>query len=626
MKKLFLLTFLIPFLAFGNTVKPKPSKIKEVTVYLEGATIERTSSVNLVPGENRLLFNDLSPDIDENSIQISGLKDASILSLNFDVNYLEQKELSEEYKKLEQKLELLELQKNELKSTLEGFQGELDLLKLNQRINSDATDLSLEKVKEMSNYYRERTTRIKNSMYTLQLAEKEIGVEIANHKLELLKLGDNKEQKRGEITLMLNAKKAGNLVLSIRYNITAAGWFPMYDIKAKSVGAPIDFLYKANVYQQSGTDWKDVKVTLSTGDPNTDNIKPFLPTKYLNFAYGGYSRPVTTRSKSYKYNPSVRTVTGTIVDETGEPLPGANIIIKGTSVGTQSDFNGRYSISLPAGAKELYISYIGFLAEERPIYSSRMDFRMEADNAALDEVVVVGYGSRSRPKRAKGSAELEAKVADAKVTGTGATKSEGLTQMKFEIKEKYTINSNADITVIEIDKFHLKANFKHYVAPELNENVFLTATIKDWEKFDLLLGDAHIYFEDSYAGKTLIDLGATADSLNISLGMDPNIIVKRERLDNFKSSSFLGGNRIVDQGYRIEVKNNKNEAIDLVIEDRIPVSQNKEIKVQDIKTSDANYDDKTGLMRWEVPMEAKKVVKKEFSFTLKYPKNKRITL
>src|SRR5690606_40818647 len=100
--------------------------------------------------------------------------------------------------------------------------------------------------------------------------------------------------------------------------------------------------------------------------------------------------------------------------------------------------------------------------------------------------------------------------------------------------------------------------YQYYAAPELNENLFLTATIKNWEKFDLLTGEANIYFEGSYAGKSIINPQATADSLNLSLGIDPNIIVKREKLENFKSKSFLGATRIVDKGYKLEVKDRKS--------------------------------------------------------------------
>jgi len=696
-----LLYFLMPFSIFANSEKPTTSKIEKVTVYLEGASIERTSSINLISGENTFVFNNLSPDIDENSIQISGLGNASILSIIFNIDYLEKKEVSEEYKNLKSALEDLETEKNAVENVIEGFKQELQLLQQNQKINSDATDLSLEKVKEMSVYYRNRTTEIKNAIYKQYQKITDLKSKISDHQNELLKLDDSKKEQRGKISLKLNSQKPANLILNIKYNIKNAGWFPLYDIRATNTYSPIEFSYKANVYQQSGTDWENVNVVLSTGDPNTNNSKPILLPRYLNFNNKSYASSTPVRNISYKYNPTIRRVTGTVIDDTGLPLPGVNVIEDGTSNGTQTDFDGNYTLDIQ-GSRELAYSYVGFETETLPIYASTMNVTLNPDHAALEEVVVTAYGARNNSTdntlsgkaagvqvtssngkpgqnafvRIRGTGSLtasnplyildgvpiseselkdidDASIADIRVLkdasataiyGSRAangvvvittknpneiafsTKETGITNTRFEIKDKYTIKSNAEITVIEVDNFELQANYQYYAAPELNENVFLTATIKNWEKFDLLKGEANIYFEGSYAGKSIINPQATADSLNLSLGIDPNIIVKREKLENFKSKSFLGGTRIVDKGYKIEVKNNKKTSITLVLEDRIPISENKEIKVEDVETGSSEYNDKTGIMRWKIELQANASEKKEFTYTVKYPKFKKVYL
>ncbi len=693
MKNLALLFVLFPFALLANAEKPLPSKIEKVTVYLEGASIERTSSVNLLSGENTFVFNNLSPDIDENSIQISGLGDASVLSIVFNIDFLEKKEASQEYQSIENLLKTFQQQKNEIENEITGYNEELQLLQKNQRINSDATNLSVEMIKEMSNYYRNRVTEIKNAIYKQQLLLAVLHKTIADHQNELLKLDDSKKEQRGEITLKLNAQKPANLVLKFKYNIKNAGWFPLYDIRATNTTSPIEFSYKANVYQQSGTDWDNVSVVLSTGDPNTNNIKPELFPKYLNFNNKSYASTTPVRSKGYKYNPTIRKVSGTVYGDTGLPLPGVNVIIVGTSTGTQTDFDGNYTLDIQ-GSRELTYSYVGFETETLPIYSSTMNVTLMV-GSALDEVVVTGYDGALSGKsagvqvsnangkpgqgpfvRIRGTGSLAASnmlyildgipitereasnideelITDIKFLKDAATmarygsrgangivvittknqeelsivnKESGLTTTRFEIREKYTIKSNAEITVIEVDNFELPALFQHYAAPELNENVFLTATIRNWEKFDFLAGEANIYFEGNYAGKSIIDPQATADSLNLSLGMDPNIIVKREKLENFKSKSFLGGTRIVDKGYKIEVKNNKKTSINLVLEDRIPISENKEIKVEDIKTGAAEYNDKTGILQWKLQLQPSATDKKEFTYTVKYPKYKKVYL
>ncbi|WP_057938608.1 SusC/RagA family TonB-linked outer membrane protein [Algoriphagus resistens] len=85
-------------------------------------------------------------------------------------------------------------------------------------------------------------------------------------------------------------------------------------------------------------------------------------------------------------------ISGVIVDDVGEPLPGANILIKGTSTGTVSDINGKYTLSAPIDAV-LVVSFLGFVAKEIPIEGrSVIDVVLQPDVSSLEEIVVVGYG------------------------------------------------------------------------------------------------------------------------------------------------------------------------------------------------------------------------------------------
>lgn len=87
-------------------------------------------------------------------------------------------------------------------------------------------------------------------------------------------------------------------------------------------------------------------------------------------------------------------VTGTVVSSEGESLPGVNVLVKGTSVGTITDIEGRYSIDVPDGNETLVFSFIGYSTEEVVINNRAVvDVIMTEDIGSLDEVVVVGYGA-----------------------------------------------------------------------------------------------------------------------------------------------------------------------------------------------------------------------------------------
>ncbi|RZL14132.1 MAG: SusC/RagA family TonB-linked outer membrane protein, partial [Hymenobacter sp.] len=98
------------------------------------------------------------------------------------------------------------------------------------------------------------------------------------------------------------------------------------------------------------------------------------------------------------YQPAAVTVQGTVTDDKGSPLPGATIVLKGVAgVGVTADADGRFSLSIPDANATLVISSIGFVAQEVTLGGrTTLAIQLVADNKALDEVVVVGYGTQKR--------------------------------------------------------------------------------------------------------------------------------------------------------------------------------------------------------------------------------------
>ncbi|MEP3210106.1 MAG: mucoidy inhibitor MuiA family protein [Maribacter sp.] len=697
MKNLIVFLVLCPFLIFGNDEKI-PSKIKEVTVYLNGANITRVAECSLPPGASEITLSGLSTKIDESSIQISGLQAVSILSMSYDINYMPVIEDKVVTLPLEDRLEAIASEIALLKNSIAGLEEEEQVIYANRTVSARTQALSLEKVKEISTYYRERITAIKNAIFRSNLEIKTLNDETRTLQKQLAELNNSPEKEHGEINIKFDAPIASKLNLKVSYQVQDAGWIPNYDIKSSDINTPLSLNYKAHVYQKTGNDWNDVSIILSTGNPNLNIAKPNLGAKYLNFTNGYQNRNANaTKKKKYVYNPTVRAITGTVLDESGLPLPGANVLVKGTSNGTQTDFDGHFSLEVQSG-KELVVSYLGFHNSELPIYSSVMNIRLDEDAQALEEVVVVGYGS-SRKKVYTGavssvSAEqlLQGRAAGVQIRGNSSFRgksynpppqpplyiidgvisenfvegdidmdeiqsvevlkssnatalygSQGangvvvittkksfaqddVTTTKFVIKKPYSIISDGDITAIEINSFKLDAKYEYFAAPIVNENVFLTSTFNDWEQYNLLPGEASVYFKGSYAGKTTIDPYTTKKEMTISLGIDQNITVSRKQNKNFKSKSFTGSSRILDRIYDLEIKNNKAVAIDMKLMDRIPISQNKDIKVDDIETNAAKYEDKKGLLTWNLKLAPQEAKTESFSFQVKYPKYKRISI
>jgi uncharacterized protein (TIGR02231 family) len=152
--------------------------------------------------------------------------------------------------------------------------------------------------------------------------------------------------------------------------------------------------------------------------------------------------------------------------------------------------------------------------------------------------------------------------------------------------------------------------YQHYAVPKLDADAYLLAQVPEWETLNLLPGEANIILEGTYIGKTMIDPNATSDTLNLTLGHDKRVVIKREKLTDFSSVKFLGTNKLQKFTYEITVKNNKNEQVDLLLKDQYPLSTNKDIEVELLETSNAEINKDLGVLKLENIIGAKRNKKK----------------
>jgi uncharacterized protein (TIGR02231 family) len=168
----------------------------------------------------------------------------------------------------------------------------------------------------------------------------------------------------------------------------------------------------------------------------------------------------------------------------------------------------------------------------------------------------------------------------------------------------------------------MKAEYKYSTAPKLDTDAFLMASAIGWEEFSLLPGEANIFFEGTFVGKSYIDPNNIKDTLSLSLGRDKRVVVKRENVKDFSSRKVIGTNQKDSYAYEVSIRNTKTEVVKILVEDQVPVSQNSQIEVTVLDTGTARYNKETGKLIWTMtlqPNETKKVV---FKYEVKYPKDK----
>jgi len=409
--------------------------------------------------------------------------------------------------------------------------------------------------------------------------------------------------------------------------VANAGWYPNYDVRVTNVNAPIKLKYKADVYQNTGVAWNNVKLRFSNGNPNQSGVAPELSKWYVNFA----RNTIYSRSTASVLDP-IRTVKGRVLEsDTGEPLPGVNVIVKGSTVGTTTDFDGNYQLNLPNNASNLVYSFVGMVSKDIPVTSPKMNVALGADVRELQEVVVTGYGQEGQLMgRAAGvsirgySTIRNRRSKSAKIVTT--TTVENQTTVEFEVETPYTIKSNAERLTIDLNQFEIPTLYEYYAVPKLDKDAFLIAKIINWDQYNLLEGEANLFFEDSFVGRSVLDANTLTDTLDISLGRDRGIVIRRTKIDDYSKRRTMGGNKIDSRGFEILVRNNKSESIHLTLFDQIPVPAINDISVTPRELSNGKFDEEEGEITWELDLAPGDQVDLNLAYDVKYPKREKVHL
>lgn len=531
MKTIFLFALLVvSTIALAQKPIFTSAKVKEATVYFNAAEIAQTTNVLLPAGTSEIVVKNVANYLNENSVQIGAPSTVTVLSVQFTNDYISEYDVDENspvIKKVRDSINLVQKEITRVINTKHSEQKTIELLDKNQQVFGQNSGLSVLELTKMVDYYKSKRTEISNSINTLEEKEKKLNALLTklNNKLEI---NTSKEEKlsSGKLVLQVMNTTAGNVPLDISYLTNNASWSPFYDLRAENVKEPINMMYKAQVIQNTGIDWKKVKLTLSSGNPNQSNQAPILSTWFLQYGYPSY----------------------------------------------------------------------GYMNQD----------------AKLSEVVVQAAGV----KRAKLKAEGESSISNY----TNIV--ENQLNVSFDIDIPYDILSNGKAHSVALKEIKLPASYKYYAAPKIENDAFLLAEIKDYGKYNLLAGEANIIFEGMYVGKTYINPSQTSDTLNLSMGRDKKVSIKREKVVDKSGTKFLSSKKEQTFTYDITLRNNKKEAITMLLKDQYPLSSDKEIEIELVEKDGAKVNTETGILTWDVNLKPNETKKIRISYVVKYPKDK----
>lgn len=529
-------------------------KIKHATVFLNGAELSSQASINLPQGESEILFTNIAGNVNQQSLNIGAGNGVVIQSATFQNNFLVAEVLSPRARAIQDSIEMIENSRTGATNALTVTNEQIGILSQNKQVSGTQSGLSVAELTKMLDLVKARLAGL--------LAEKDklnAMLKKTDERLSLLRMQLEEEKKKdfqpgGQLLVKFYSPRATSTDVSISYVVPNAGWSPSYDLRVDDLKSPVKLFYKANVYQNSGVKWDDIKISLSTGNPNEGAQAPALQPWYLAFyqpvAYGEGYLNKNINAEDMQKMPSRNGVS-----LGGARGDGTAFIVDGIRV------YGNRGVNLPQSSIDNYV---------------------QTDNSGVNTV--------------------------------------------FDIDLPYTIPTDGQQHMVSVKSYELPATYRYFAVPKMDRDAFLQAQITNWEDLSLIPAATNIFYEGSYVGQGYIDMRNTKDTMNISLGRDKKIIIRRERDKELRSVKTIGTNIKETFAYTISIRNTRKEAINITVLEQLPISNDKDIVIEDADKDGGAFEETTGEIKWLLNVKPAETMKKKIAFTVKYPKGKTINL
>jgi uncharacterized protein (TIGR02231 family) len=510
---------------------PTTSKITEVTVYRNQAKETRVLTVTIPKGNSDVVIPNISTFMVDNSLQVGVKGSATLLSATTRINYFLAENAAPKDPKsdrLKDSLKTFDLDLQWINEQKLVYTGESELIQNNIKLGSEKEGMKPADLITLSDFYRNRLMDIKKKLFELTNKENKLAEKRNKFEQQLNEMGVKKIDPAKEIVLSFSSESGGVITIRPSYLVTQASWAPMYDIKVANISQPVNIFYKAKIYQKTGYDWKDVKITISSANPSQNNNRPIMSPKFIDYI-------------TYAVRSDDRSTSG----------PAMNMMHM----------------------------------DKKAIAGKEVKWEDESLNYQVNV-------------------------------------NENDINVEFEIDIKQNIPSDGKEHICAIQTYNVPATYKYHAVPKLDQSAFLLAKITDYGKYNLLAGQANIFFDDMYIGQTLLNPQVSSDTLLISLGRDERIVVRRNKIVDKSSKKILTDAQKDTYVYEIIIRNNKSAAIDIEVLDQIPISKRTEIEVELLDKQGAEYSEEYGKLLWNFKIKPNESQKIKLSYSVKYPKGK----
>jgi uncharacterized protein (TIGR02231 family) len=508
------------FLPALDDPRPLASRLTEVTVYSGTASVKRQAEL---PGEGRFVLAGLPASLDPDSVRVR-LAGGEVVGVEVRER-LQQSvpdervaELRARVRALEQELAGLEDEGEVLRALLDHVQR---LLRQEERTHQDeVANARVDPQAWEANYayLSQKLREVKAAARALEprLADKRRELEDQRRSLGQCESAGGVPQR----DLILDVVGQGKS-LEVEYLVSGAGWEPYYDLRAKKDLASVELAYRARVQQNTGEDWREAEILLSTAQPQRGAQGP-------------------------------------------DPVP-------------------------------------IWLSLDEPRVMDRAARKSRVPEAAMN---ALGYGGDVVADRAASPA----------APVFAAVESEGLS-VRFRLPRRETIESRPEPTSVLVGRAEFTLTSEHYCVPALDPTVWLRGTAKNSSEWTLLPGRAAVYFGADFVGHAGLGAVQPGQEIELALGADPGLTVKRTKLVDHQEGSGVFSSRTTQRAsWRIEVENHgaftqrPDGSVDVIVQESLPRSRDERIQVEidSVKpklAEDARWKkerEETGVLTWIV--------------------------
>lgn len=544
------------------------SEITEVTVYAQGAQVKRKASFNIKTGITKVVIDGVSPYIDPNSLQvIASGSNVIIIDSKYSLFYPKPEEVKleglplkvrQDIKKMEDSLKQMNYEIQQIQDEIDVYVATKNILQNNGAMRGQGkVNDSIQLLKQAIDYYTIKMLEINKSLTTLnkKKADKnELRTELSERLNKLRNFqndADLLEEEKGpshRITVTLSSKEAATGKMIVSYLVSQAGWSPLYDMKADVAKGNINMNYKAQVFQNSGEDWDNIQLNISTNNPFQNKTLPTMHPWYID--YNNYQMQEKDRSDKKK--------------------------------SLEINRNVNYSPAPATQAEEVLMD---------AVYTNNNGVAYNALTSANFTTVV-----------------------------------DHMISAEFQIDLPYSIKSNNEQHMVLIKNMNIPASYRYYSIPKLDQQAYLIAELTNLADLQLVPAPANIFFDGSYIGETYLNPSQLDDTINFSLGKDPNIIIRRALMKNECKEKIVGNMKERIMSYNIEMRNLKSAPIDIVILDQIPITTNPEIEISALELDKGKLNDKTGKIEWTINLKPKENKNINLKYRVKHNKDMQLFL